>query len=333
MFEADIRPILRAHCFDCHGATDGKEGGLDLRLVRFQSAGGESGPAIVPGDPENSYLLARIRAGEMPPNGEKVPPKEIETIARWIAAGARTARPEPDSIAPGLGITAEERSWWSFQPIERPAAAAKSSDSRVRTQIDALLLASMPEGLTFSPDADKRSLMLRAFFDLLGLPPTPEEAEQFMTDKSADAYPKLIDRLLASPHYGERWGRHWLDAAGYADSEGGAANDVVRAWAFKYRDYVIRAFNSDKPFDRFLHEQLAGDELAGPIGGDLSPAQTELLTATGFLRMAADGTGGDSSPEVRNQVVADTVKIVTSSLLGLTVACAQCHDHRYDPIP
>jgi hypothetical protein len=332
-FEADIRPILRAHCFDCHGATEEKKAGLDLRLVRFQVSGGESGPAIVPGDPDGSYLLDRIRAGEMPPSGEKVPAKDIETIARWIKAGAKTARPEPESIAPGLGITDEERGWWSFQPIRRPAAAAESIDPRVRTQIDALLVAAMPAGLKFSPDADKRSLMLRAYFDLIGLPPTPDEADAFMADQSADAYEKLVDRLLASPHYGERWGRHWLDAAGYADSEGGAATDAVRAWAFKYRDYVIRAFNSDKPFDRFLHEQLAGDELAGAIQGDLSPAQIDLLTATGYLRMAADGTGSDSSPEVRNQVVADTVKIVTSSLMGLTVACAQCHDHRYDPIP
>jgi hypothetical protein len=154
-----------------------------------------------------------------------------------------------------------------------------------------------------------------------------------MSDQSPDAYERLVDRLLASPHYGERWGRHWLDAAGYSDSEGGAATDAVRAWAYKYRDYVVRAYNSDKPFDRFLHEQLAGDELAGPINGDLSPAQIDLITATGYLRMAADGTGGDGSPEVKNQVVADTLKIVTSSLLGLTVACAQCHDHRYDPIP
>jgi hypothetical protein len=332
-FEADIRPILRAHCFDCHGAADEKKAGLDLRLVRFQVAGGESGPAIVPGDPDGSFLLDRIRAGEMPPSGEKVPPREIETIARWIKAGAKTARPEPESIAPGLGITDEERAWWSFQPIKRPAAAAKSADTRVRTQIDALLVASMPEGLRFSPDAHKRSLLLRSYFDLIGLPPTPDEAEAFLSDQSPDAYEKLIDRLLASPHYGERWGRHWLDAAGYSDSEGGATTDAVRAWAYKYRDYVIRAFNSDKPFDRFLHEQLAGDELAGPINGDLSPAQIDLLTATGYLRMAADGTGGDSSPEVCNQVVADTVKIVTSSLMGLTLACAQCHDHRYDPIP
>ncbi|MEX0611964.1 MAG: DUF1553 domain-containing protein [Pirellulales bacterium] len=333
-FEVDIRPILRAHCFDCHGATEEKQGGLDLRLVRFQLAGGDSGPVIAPGDPEASYLLTRIQAGEMPPDGAKVTPKEIETIERWIAGGAMTQRPEPESIAPGLGIAEEERSWWSFQPIERPAVSAQLTDPRVRTPIDALLRQSMPDGLQFSPDADKQTLILRAYFDLVGLPPTPEEVEQFVADQSADAYEKLVDRLLESPHYGERWARHWLDAAGYADSEGGTTQDIIRSWAFKYRDYVIRSLNSDKPFDRFLHEQLAGDELAGPVSGDLTPEQIELLTATGLLRMAADGTGsGDGSPEARNQVVADTLKIVTSSLLGITVACAQCHDHRYDPVP
>jgi mono/diheme cytochrome c family protein len=333
-FEADIRPIFRAHCFDCHGATDEKQGSLDLRLVRFQTAGGDSGPAIAAGDPEASLLLARVRSGEMPKSDAKLTPQEIATIERWIAEGAKTLRPEPESLAPGLGITDEERSWWAFRPIERPAVDAEPTDPRLRTPIDALLRASMPAGLTFSPDADKRTLILRASIDLLGLPPTPEEVDEFVADEAADAYERLVDRLLASPHYGERWARHWLDAAGYADSEGGAMQDAVRAWAFKYRDYVIRAFNSDKPFDRFLHEQLAGDELAGAISGDLSPEQIELLTATGFLRMAADATAsGDGSPEARNQVVSDTLKIVTSSLLGLSVACAQCHDHRYDPIP
>ena len=146
--------------------TDEKKGGLDLRLVRFQVAGGDSGAAIVPSDPDASYLLERIRAGEMPPSGEKLSPREIDTIARWIAAGAKTARPEPESIAAGLGITAEERSWWSFQPIKRPAVSVQATEPRVRTQIDALLRASMPEGLSFSPDADKRSLILRSYFDL-----------------------------------------------------------------------------------------------------------------------------------------------------------------------
>lgn len=333
-FEADVRPIFRAYCFDCHGATDEKEGGLDLRLVRFQRTGGDSGPAIVPGDPDASLLIAKMRAGDMPPNGAKVKPSEIGTVARWIAAGAKTGRPEPDAIAPGLGITVEERAWWAFQPIIRPDVASLPHGPRIRTSIDALLAASMPSGLEFAPDAGKQTLMLRAYFDLLGLPPTTAEAEQFLADESPDAYERLIERLLASPHYGERWARHWLDAAGYADSDGGAMLDPVRAWAFKYRDYVIRAFNADVPFDCFLQEQLAGDELAGPINGDLTPEQIELLTATGFLRMAADHTAsGDATPETRNQVVADTLKIVTTSLLGVSVACAQCHDHRYDPIP
>jgi mono/diheme cytochrome c family protein len=332
-FETDIRPLLRAHCFDCHGATDEKQGGLDLRLVRFQLAGGDSGPAIKPGDAEASMVVTRIRAGEMPPGDAKLTPREIDTIAKWVAAGAKTARAEPESIAPGVGISEEERSWWAFQPIHHPAIP-ETPDPRVRTPIDALLRTAMPAGVAFSPDADKRTLIRRAYFDLLGLPPAPVEVGQFLADSSSDAYEKLVDRLLASPHYGERWARHWLDAAGYADSDGATTQDAIRSWAFKYRDYVIRAFNEDRPFDQFVREQLAGDEATGPIAGDMSPQQIELLTATGFLRMAADGSGsGDNSPEARNQVVTDTLKIVTSSLLGVSVACAQCHDHRYDPIP
>lgn len=334
-FETHIRPIFRAHCFDCHGAADEKEGNLDLRLVRFQLTGGDAGPAIAPGASGESYLIERLRAGEMPPGEAKMPAAEIELVARWIDQGAKTKRPEPESIPPGLGITEEERSWWAFQPIERPALGDFYRRSpRIRTPVDLLLAARMPEGLEFSPDADRATLIKRAYFDLLGLPPTPDEAAAFVADDSPDAYDRLLERLLESPHYGERWARHWLDAAGYADSDGATTQDAPRAWSYKYRDYVIRAFNADKPFDRFIHEQLAGDELAGPIDGDLTAEQIELLTATGYLRLAADGTAsGDNSPEARNQVVADTLKIVTSGLLGMSVACAQCHDHRYDPIP
>ena len=333
-FEQHIRPILRAHCFDCHGATDEKEGGLDLRLVRFQQTGGDSGPALVPGDADGSLMLQRIRSGEMPPGEAKVTAEEIDLIERWIAAGAATARPEPESIGPGVGVTAEDRAWWAFQPISRPEVPDTADGEPIRTPIDALLRAAMPAGLSFSGDADKLTLLKRACFDLTGLPPSQEQISRFMADDSSSAYPALIDELLDSHHYGERWARHWLDVAGYADSEGATNQDAVRTWAYKYRDYVIRSFNEDKPFDRFIHEQLAGDELAGPIEGDLTEEQIELLTATGFLRMAADGTGsGDNSPESRNQVIADTLKIVSTSLLGMTVACAQCHDHRYDPIP
>ncbi|MEZ6131767.1 MAG: PSD1 and planctomycete cytochrome C domain-containing protein [Planctomycetaceae bacterium] len=336
-FEKDIRPIFRAHCYDCHGATEELKGGLDMRLVRFMQAGGESGTAIVPGRPEESYLLDRVKNGEMPPGKHTVPASEIQILESWIADGAKTARPEPDTIPPGLGLTPEERSFWSFQPIQPPNVEDVSSFpevARVRTPIDALLLRSMPEGHGFAADADRRTLIRRAFFDLIGLPPSPEELQTWAEDTADDWYDRLLTDLLNSPHYGERWGRHWLDIAGYADSEGVTTSDADRPWAWKYRDWVIRSLNTDKPFDRFLTEQLAGDELAGPKNGDFTTEQIDLLTATGFLRMAADGTGsGANTEEARNQVVSDTLKILGTSVLGLSIQCAQCHDHRYDPIP
>ncbi|MBT4867566.1 MAG: DUF1553 domain-containing protein [Planctomycetaceae bacterium] len=334
-YEQHVRPIFRTHCFDCHGATAELEGGLDLRLVRSMTKGGESGPAIVPGKPADSFLLERVTSGEMPPGDDKrVSAKEIAILKQWLAEGAKTARPEPESIGPGLGITPEERDYWAFQPIKRPQPPQFPPAARVRSPIDALLLKAMPEGLSFAPDADRMALIKRAYFDLIGLPPTEKELTLALSDTAADWYGRLIDRLLESPHYGERWGRHWLDVAGYADSEGHTTKDDIRPWAWKYRDYVIASLNKDKPFDQFVVEQLAGDELVGPHSGDLTPEQLELFAATGFLRMAADGTGsGANNAEGRNKVMADTIKIVTSSLLGVSVACAQCHDHRYDPIP
>jgi len=336
LFERHVRPILKAHCFHCHGELGETESGLDVRLRRFLVAGGDSGPAIVPGKPDESYLVERIRSQEMPPGDVKVTAAELEVIERWIAGGAKTARPEPEKVVGPL-ITEEERDFWAFQPIKRPDVPQVKHTDQVANPIDAFLLQKLEaQGFAFSPLADKRALIRRATFDLWGLPPTPEEVEAFVADDSPDAYEKLIDRLLASPRYGERWGRHWLDVAGYADSEGYVENDPVRDWAYKYRDYVIQSFNSDKPWDEFICEQLAGDELVKPpYNRELKPDEVEKLVATGYLRLAPDGTGagGVNQVEARNDVVVNTLQIVSTSLLGMTVACAQCHDHRYDPIP
>jgi mono/diheme cytochrome c family protein len=336
-FERDVRPILKAHCFHCHGGEEKTEGNLDLRLRRFMAAGGDSGPTIAPGNHAESLLFQRVSSGEMPPVDKKLSPEEVATIGRWIDAGAATVRDEPEKLDPGLEITPEERAFWSFQPI--PAAVpipAFSSTDRVRTPVDAFLAAELHKHeLEFSSDAAKATLLTRAYFDLVGLPPSREELAAFLADSDPQAYEHAIDRLLESPHYGERWGRYWLDVAGYADSDGYTAADTERPFAYKYRDYVIRAFNADKPFDQFIHEQLAGDELTTGDPNNLTPEDQDRLAATGYLRMAADGTatGGIDQDTARNQVMSDTIKIVSTSLLGLSVGCAQCHDHRYDPIP
>ena len=335
-FEGQIRPLLKAYCTECHGESEKPKGELDLRLRRFMIQGGRSGPAIHPGKPEESELYLRVRDGEMPPGKTKLKPEEQELLRRWIAAGAKTEKPEPESLARGFIISDDDRQWWAFQPIRRPPVPASQQSDRVRTPIDALLLPQLREAkLGFSPDADRVTLIRRVTFDLTGLPPTPEEVATFVADTSADAYDKLIDRLLASPQYGERWGRHWLDVAGYADSEGFDQSDPIRATAWKYRDYVIRSLNADKPFDQFVREQLAGDELVKWPYAELPPDQLDALIATGFLRMSPDGSGnpGVDQKEARNAVVADTVKVIGSALLGLTLGCAQCHNHRYDPIP
>ncbi len=334
-FESDIRAILKTHCWHCHGEEEKPEGQLDLRLVRFMANGGDSGAAIVPGKPDDSLLIQRVASGDMPPGDKKVSPAELEKLRRWIGEGALTARPEPEKVDKDSPWTDEERAYWAFQPVRRPALPKVHSSEAVRSPVDTFLLHKLEAAQTsFSAEAPRRALIRRLTFNLTGLPPTPEEIERFEQDTSPQAYENLVDRLLESPVYGERWGRHWLDVAGYADSDGYNENDTVRPWAFRYRDYVIRAFNDDKPFDRFLTEQLAGDELLTPPYKDLTPEQADLLAATGFLRMAPDGTaaGGPDQNIAKNDVVADTIKIVSSSVLGMTVGCAQCHNHRYDAI-
>jgi hypothetical protein len=331
-FETHIRPILKAQCFDCHGDSDKIEAGLDLRLVRLLSQGGDSGQAIVAGDHAKSLLYERIQAKEMPPGEKKLSETEIALIGQWIDQGAQTLKPEPETVSV---ISEAERNFWSFQPIRAPAVPTVADTDLVRTPIDAFLLAKLTEqGQSFSPEADRATLCRRLYFDLIGLPPTPGEIEAFVTDDSPQAYEQLVDRLLAMPQYGERWGRHWLDVAGYADSDGYSPLDPVRAHAYKYRDYVIRAFNDDKPWNEFIVEQLAGDELLKPPYANHLKEDLSKLIATGYLRMGPDGTGDANvdQPLARNDVVVETIKIVSTSLLGLTVGCAQCHNHRYDPI-
>ncbi len=333
-FETEVRSILKAHCWQCHGEAGEKKGGLDTRLARFLISGGESGPAIVPGKHTASRLYERVASGEMPPGAKRLSARDISVLARWIDGGARTLRPEPKSLT-DESFTVEERQHWSFRPIRRPQLPEVRGHSQLRTPIDAFLLARLEnEGLGFGPAADRPTLARRLAFGLHGLPPEPDVVAAFVADEAPGAYSRLVDRLLASPAYGERWARHWLDVAGYADSDGVTDKDPPRTWAYKYRDYVIRSFNADKPWNQFVVEQLAGDELLTPPLQDLTVEEADRLIATGFLRMAPDGTGG-SNPDMelaRNQVVAEVVKVVSTSMLGLTVGCAQCHQHRYDPI-
>ncbi|MEK6237332.1 MAG: DUF1549 domain-containing protein, partial [Planctomycetales bacterium] len=259
LFERDVRPIFKAQCFLCHGEEKVLEGELDLRLRRLALTGGESGPAILPGNRKQSLLYQRVASGEMPDGEKKLSAEQVELIGRWIDLGAPTARPEPEVLGPEPLFTEEERKHWAFQPITRPKIPTVKAADRARTPIDSFVLARLESrGLTFSPDADKTTLIRRATFDLTGLPPTPEEIDAFVNDESRLALERLLDRLTSSPRYGERWGRHWLDAAGHADSDGYVEADPERKYAYKYRDYVIQAFNEDKPFDAFIQEQLAG---------------------------------------------------------------------------
>lgn len=338
-FEKHIRPILKAHCFHCHGEEGEMKGGLDVRLARFILKGGDEGPAVVPGKAAESHLLKMVQEGEMPKGKAKLKDSEIALIEQWITHGAKTARPEPEELGPEHAFTDEERSWWAFQPIRKPAVPAVAKAVAITNPIDAFVSEKLAENkLSFSPEADPVTLLRRLTFDLTGLPPVPEDVARFETAATRGAaeyrraYDAAIERLLSSPAYGERWGRHWLDIAGYADSDGYTDKDLERKWAYKYRDYVIQSLNKDKPFDQFVREQLAGDEMVPQPHKNLSADAIEKITATGFLRMAADGTGAMNDKEAQNSTIADTLKIVSTAFYGMTIGCAQCHDHRYDPI-
>lgn len=339
-----IEPLLRLRCATCHGLRV-QEGGLDVRTKASLLKGGKSGPAMVLGRPDESLLLSRIHTGDMPPKKllvksgvRPMTSNEVELLTQWIALGAPEVEVQADVATEGPDplVNDSDREHWAFQPVE-PVTVPSTSSKRVRTAVDAFVLRRLREKqLRFSPDADRLALLRRATFDLTGLPPAPHEVQRFLDDQAPGAYERLIERLLASSHYGERWGQYWLDAAGYADSEGKRSADPIRPYAYRYRDYVIRSFNADKPYDRFLLEQIAGDELQDLASTEhVTPEIVDNLIATGFLRMAPDGTGSDvvNTVSERMEVVADEIDILGSTVMGLTLKCARCHSHKYDPLP
>jgi len=293
----EILPIFLMRCVICHGKRK-QEGGLDLRTQASRLKGGKSGPALVPGKPEESLLLKRITSGEMPPSKLLIafcvrPPTtaEVELIHKWIADGAPPAPKESMQLKSDTPMSDKDLAFWSFQPPKRPAVPSVRHKELVRNPIDAFLLAKLEaKGLALSSPADPLVLMRRAYLDLIGVTPSSDEIDAYLKDHGSDAYERMVDRLLQSPHYGERWAQFWLNGAGYSDSEGSIDEDRLRSNAWRYRDYVIRSLNTDKPYDQFLTEQIAGDELANyKRPEEITPDGIEKLVATGFLRMPPMG--------------------------------------------
>ena len=314
-FERSIRPVLVERCVSCHGAK-AQKGGLRLDSREGALAGGTDGPVIVVGKPAESRLIAAVKhVGELKMPEKKLTDAEVATLEKWVAMGAPW--PAQSTLSPPAKVEVLASTHWSFRPVQRPKIPGNGKDHAV----DAFLAAKRIEKkLVPSPEADRRTLIRRLSFDLIGLPPTPEEVAAYQADKSADAYDKLVDRLLASPRYGERWGRHWLDVARYADNKGYVFfEEKEYPWAWTYRDYVIGAFNRDLPFDRFVMEQIAADRL------DLDDKKS--LAALGFLTV-----GGHFMGNVHD-IIDDRIDTLTRGLMGLTVSCARCHDHKFDPIP
>ena len=343
-FEDHILPIFKARCIKCHAGAE-PENELRLTTRRDILRGGKSGPAMRIAAAESSLIWEKLASNEMPQGGPPLSAEEKGVIRTWINDGAASTDPAADADDDTGERSGEPASdHWAFRPPVRPPIPTVQHGDLVRNPIDAFVLAKLEQnGLSFSPEASRETLLRRSTYDLIGLPPTPEEREHFLADQNDRAYERLIDSLLARPQYGERWARHWLDVAGYADSAGVLSEDRPIQNSFRYRDYVIRAFNSDKPYDRFLQEQLAGDELVDYWTAyetrDVLPDEViEAVTATGYLRCAADSSRPDFST-IKNAdaqyyypTINDTMQIVASSTLGLTLQCARCHSHKYDPI-
>ncbi|HEY3864426.1 MAG TPA: PSD1 and planctomycete cytochrome C domain-containing protein [Verrucomicrobiae bacterium] len=327
-FENKIRPILANNCYKCHSSQAPKlKGGLSVEFHDSLLHGGDTGPAIVPGSPDKSLLIKAVRYQDpdlqMPPKGAKLSDAQVADLTAWVRMGA----PDPRSAAKGMAgaiWSRERRQHWAFQSIKRVAVPEVQDTNWVANPVDAFILAKLEQhDMKPNPPADRRTLIRRATYDLTGLPPTPEEVQAFLDDRSADAYQKVVDRLLASPQYGERWGRIWLDTARYADTKGDIKqnqDEPLYPYAWTYRDYVVRAFNQDEPYNRFVMEQLAADRM--PQDRDSSD-----LAALGFLTLGPRFNGN------KNDIINDRIDVVCKGFLGLTVTCARCHDHKFDPIP
>jgi cytochrome c553 len=330
-FENKIRPIFVNHCYDCHSQEAGKaKGGLQLDTRDNVLKGGKTGPAIVPGYPEQSLLIKAVSYTDddlkMPPKDKKLSDAQIADLTAWVKMGA----PDPRKVAVATGkkyAPDAGKDHWAFKPVQRPPVPEIANrQSLTANPIDAFVLAKQEaSGLKPNPPADKRTLIRRATFDLIGLPPTPQEVEDFVNDTSPDAFAKVVDRLLNSPHYGERWARYWLDIARYADTKGDVRRqqeDHRYTHAWTYRDYVIDSLNQDKPYDQFIIEQIAADRLL-----PLNATDRSKLAALGFLTL------GDHFNGMQHDIINDRIDVVTRGLMGLTVSCARCHDHKFDPIP
>jgi mono/diheme cytochrome c family protein len=342
-FEARVRPVLAANCYDCH--ADEHYGGLRVDSREALLKGGRSGPALVPGDPEKSLLIRAVQqTGDLKmPKGGRLKPDEIEALVEWVRAGAPFPAVATTAAATGAAaraakpyvITAEQRAFWSFQPIGRPPVPAVSHDQWAKSDIDRFVLARLEkEGLKPVAPADRLTLIRRATLDLTGLPPTVEEIAAFEADQSPDAFAKVVDRLLASPRYGESWGRMWLDVARYGEDDYRSLDPMQRGYnpypnAYLYRDWVIKAFNDDLPYDRFVRAQLAADLLEP----DAATRRARTLPALGFLGLGPWYYDNGAVEVTRADERHDRVDVVSRGFLGLTVGCARCHDHKYDPIP
>ncbi len=341
-FETRIRPLLSENCYECHSHAAKKiKAGLVLDSRDGVLHGGSSGAAIVPGKPDDSLLIQAIRYTDadlkMPPDdhGGKLSDQQIAALTEWVRRGAPDPRVAAAVADGGYGATSKDH--WSFKPVRNPAVPAATAHADwAQSPVDQFILKDLDSaGLAPSPRADKRTLIRRVTFDLTGLPPTETEVQRFVADDSPDAFAKVVDRLLASPHYGERWARYWMDVARYSDTKGDAPkrDDPRFPDAWTYRDYLIEAFNTDKPFNQFIVEQLAADRLVeaaktkAHLAGQPDPNDQHILAALGFLRL------GNQHDGRRNDIIDDRIDVTSKAFLGLTVSCARCHDHKFDPIP